>query len=55
MVSEDSDQLGPGLLTVHGCSHRYEVGEADSREVLSSVHLLNAVRELVEVRSFRGP
>ena len=54
MVSEDSDQLGSGLLTVHGFDHFDEIGQAASREVSSTFHLLNAVSELLEVRLLCG-
>jgi hypothetical protein len=48
------NQLGPGLLTVHGRDDLDEIGEAGLREVSSHVHLFNAVGELVEVRCFRS-
>jgi hypothetical protein len=54
MVSEDSDQLGPGLLTVHGLNNLDKVGEAGLCEVLSTVHPLHAICELHKVRSLRG-
>ena len=51
MVSEDSDQLGSGLLMVHGCDDLDEIGKAGPRKVSAMLHLFDAIGELVEVRS----
>jgi|SRR5579864_46081 len=54
MVSEDSDQLGPGLLMVHGRNDLDKVGKAGSREMLSTVHPLHTICELCKVRCLRS-
>ena len=51
MVSEDSDQLGSGLLMIHGCDDLDEIGKAGPRKVSAMLHLFDAIGELVEVRS----
>src|ERR1700676_2224198 len=55
MVSEDSDQLGPGFLSDHCRNDLNEIGQAGTRKVHSTLHPFDAVPEIVEVRPLRSP
>lgn len=54
MVSEDSDQLGSGLLAVRCLDDLQEVRQTRAGQVIATGHPLNTVGELLKVRSLRG-
>src|SRR5579862_2708171 len=49
MVSEDSDQLVPGLLPVHGLNDLCDLDETVGRRMPAGRDELHAARELLEV------
>ena len=53
MASEDSDQVCPGLLAVHGFGDLSDVRQSLSREVATIRHELYAAGEPFKVRSLR--
>jgi hypothetical protein len=53
MASEDSDQLLPGLLAVHGLRDAGDPDEPIGLEMPSAPHKLETLRELAEVLSLR--
>ena len=55
MVSEDSDQLVPGLASIHRFGDTDDLQDALCRDVSPSFHELNARRELLEVSLLRRP
>ena len=50
MASEDSDQLMPGLLPIHGLSDLRDLCETFGRQVPAGGDELHAARELLEVQ-----
>ncbi len=55
MVSEDSDQLGSGLLAIHRFRDLGDLDQTVPGQMLTAVDQLEAAHELVEVRRLRGP
>jgi hypothetical protein len=53
MVSEDSDQLVPGLLAVHGLGDLGDLHQTRSGQVATVVDHPDHLRELLEVRTLR--
>ena len=53
MASEDSDQLVPGFLAVHGLRDLDDLDEAFGLEMPAAVDELDALRELLEVALLR--
>jgi hypothetical protein len=54
MVSEDSDQLQPGLLAIHRLSYFDDLQQPFSGQMATGVDKLNAPCKLLEVLLFRG-
>ena len=54
MVSEDSDQLGPGFLAVHRFRDLRDLDQTVPGQMRFRVHQLETAHELFEVRGFRG-
>ena len=54
MVSEDSDQLSPGLLAVHRFRDQSDRDQTVPGQMRFRVDQLETAHELVEVRGFRG-
>jgi hypothetical protein len=55
MVSEDSDQFVFGLLPVHRLNDLGDLDQAVGAQVSTTLDQLHALRELLEVASFRRP
>ena len=55
MVSEDSDELVPGLLSVHGLHHADDLRQSLAGQVVTAAHEFHAMRELFEVVPLRRP
>jgi len=52
MVSEDSDQLGPGSLAVHRLRDLRDLDQTVPGQMRFRVDQLEAAHELLEVRGF---
>jgi hypothetical protein len=55
MASEDSDELVPWLLPIHGFRDPSDLDKAVHREVAARIDHLDTASELLEVLLFRGP
>ena len=55
MASEDSDHVESGFLTIHGLHDREDFDESISVEMSFAVDQFDALRELLEIRTLRGP
>ena len=55
MVSEDSDQFGPGFLAVHRFRDLRDRDQTVPGQMRFCVDQLETANELIEVRRFRGP
>ena len=53
MASEDSDQIGPGLLTVHRLDDFGDLDQTLAGQMRAGRHHLDAQRELLEVTPLR--
>ena len=53
MASEDSDEVVPGLLSVHGLSYLRDLDQSGRREMPAAIYELHALRELLEVALLR--
>ena len=55
MVSEDSDQLGPGFLAVHRFRDHRDLDQTVPGQMRFRIDQLETAHEPLEVRGFRGP
>ena len=53
MASEDSEQVGPGLLAIHRLRDLHDVGQSLSGEMVASIDELDTLRKLLEVAMLR--
>jgi len=53
MVSEDSDQILPGLLAIHRFDNFRKIHQTLTGQVQSGINQTNAARELLEVPLLR--
>ena len=53
MASEDSEEVGPGFLTVHRLRDLHDVRQPLKSEVMASIGQFDALREFLEVALLR--